>query len=130
MPFVTTQNAKVHYELDGDGPTLALVHGVGGDADSVFGGVVNHFTSRHRVLRPSLSGGGEPTADGVPLSVDDRADQVVAALRDTADEPSDLLGFSLGAVVAAVVAAEHPELVSRLVLVGGWVTSTGPRDRL
>ncbi|MFF7244537.1 alpha/beta fold hydrolase [Embleya sp. NPDC008237] len=41
-----------------------------------------------------------------------------------------MLGFSLGAVAAAAVAATHPGLVRRLVLVGGWAHSTGPRDRL
>ncbi|VXC28873.1 alpha/beta fold hydrolase [Aeromicrobium sp. 9AM] len=32
----------------------------------------------------------------------------------------DVLGFSLGAAVAAQWAAEHPDTVSRLVLYGGW----------
>jgi pimeloyl-ACP methyl ester carboxylesterase len=37
----------------------------------------------------------------------------------------DLLGGSLGAPVAAMWAAEHPETVTRLVLYGGWVRGQG-----
>lgn len=41
----------------------------------------------------------------------------------------DVLGFSLGAAAAAAVAARHPGLVRRLILVAGWSHTTGPRDR-
>ena len=51
-------------------------------------------------------------------------------LRDASDGPVDLAGFSPGAVVAASVAAQHPELVRRLVLIAGWQDSTDPRHRL
>jgi len=42
----------------------------------------------------------------------------------------DVLGWSLGAPVAAQWAAEHPQTVSRLVLYGGWTTgeSIGDED--
>lgn len=130
MPFVSTDDAKIEYKVDGDGPGLALVHGTGGDAEKVFGHVVDHFATDHRVIRPNFSGSGETVDAGGPLSVDDIADQIAAVIDEAADQPVDLLGFSLGAVAAAVVAAERPELVRRLILVGGWATSTGPRDRL
>ncbi len=44
--------------------------------------------------------------------------------------PVDVLGCSLGAVTAAALAAAHPRLVRRLVLVAGFVTSSDPRIRL
>ncbi|MFG3258652.1 alpha/beta fold hydrolase [Streptomyces sp. NPDC048172] len=132
MPFTAARNTRVHYELDGQGPGLALVHGAGGDAEKVFGGVVDHFTDTRTVIRPNFSGSGLTEDDGTELTVDLIAEQITAAIRDGADGsdgPVDLLGFSLGAVGAAAVAAAHPELVRRLILVGGWAHSTGPRDR-
>ncbi|NRQ35041.1 alpha/beta hydrolase [Nonomuraea sp. NN258] len=129
MPFTTARDTRVHYEVDGHGPGLVLVHGVGGDAEKVFGNVVGHFTSSRTVVRPNFSGSGQTADDGADLTVDLIADQVAAAAQAAVDGPVDLFGFSLGAVAAAVVAATRPELVRSLVLAGGWAHSTGPRDQ-
>ncbi|MFW5416888.1 alpha/beta hydrolase [Nocardiopsis sp. CNT-189] len=129
MPFTAARSTRVHYEVDGQGPGLALVHGMGGDAEKVFGNVFGHFTDSRTVIRPNFGGSGLTEDDGGELSVDLIADQITAAIRDASDGPVDLLGFSLGAVGAAAVAAAAPELVRRLVLVGGWAHTTGPRDR-
>ncbi|MFI6290987.1 alpha/beta fold hydrolase [Nonomuraea sp. NPDC050790] len=128
MPFTSVRGTKVHYEVDGDGPGLALVHGTGGDAEKVFGNVVPYFADTHRVIRPNFSGSGLTEDDGSELTVELIAEQVAAAVEAAADGPVDLLGFSLGAVAAAAVAATRPELVRGLVLAGGWAHSTGPRD--
>ncbi|OZM83595.1 alpha/beta fold hydrolase [Pseudonocardia sp. MH-G8] len=129
MPITSVRATDVHYHVDGQGPGLVLVHGTGGDAEKVFGNVVDHFTGSHTVVRPNFSGSGETRDGGGELTVDLIADQVAAATSDAVDGPVDVLGFSLGAVAAAAVAATRPELVRRLVLVGGWAHSTGPRDR-
>ncbi|MEU7897509.1 alpha/beta hydrolase [Nonomuraea sp. NPDC049152] len=129
MPFTSVRDTRVHYEVDGHGPGLVLVHGTGGDAEKVFGNVVDHFTQTRTVVRPNFSGSGQTTDDGAQLSVDLIAAQVSAATRAAVDGPVDLLGFSLGAVAAAAVAATQPDLVRSLILVGGWAHSTGPRDR-
>lgn len=129
MPFATTSHAKVHYELDGTGPAIAMVHGVGGDAEKVFGSMAAHFAGDRTVIRPNLSGSGATTDDGADLTVAELAEQVAAAIVDADAGPVDLVGFSLGAVVSAAVAATRPELVRRLVLIGGWAHTTGPRDR-
>ncbi|MEL3951731.1 MULTISPECIES: alpha/beta fold hydrolase [Streptomyces] len=128
MPYVATRRTQVHYEVDGQGPGLVLVHGTGGDAEKVFGNVVGDFSRDRTVVRPNFSGSGETADDGSDLTVELIADQVVAATRDAVPGPVDLLGFSLGAVAAAAAAATEPGLVRRLVLVGGWAHSTGPRD--
>lgn len=129
MPFATTGTTRVHYEADGRGPGLALVHGTGGDAEKVFGNVVEHFSDTRTVIRPNFSGSGLTEDDGAGLTVELIAEQIAAAIDEASDGPVDLLGFSLGAVGAAAVAATRPELVRRLLLVGGWAHSTGPRDR-
>lgn len=129
MPFVSAARDSVHYEVDGAGPGLVLVHGVGGDAEKVFGGVVDDLAADRTVVRPNLSGSGATRDDGGELTVDRLVHQVAAAAEAGAEGPVDVLGFSLGAVVAAATAATHPHLVRRLVLVGGWTNSTGPRDR-
>ena len=119
MPFVSAAGANVQYEIRGEGPGLTMVHGTGFDAQGTFGAVADKFPGRSVVL-PNLSGCGETTDDGGPLSVEILADEVAAVIRESGSEPVDLLGFSLGAVVSVGVAARHPELVRRLVLAGVW----------
>lgn len=64
------------------------------------------------------------------LSLDELVDQVIGAARAATDEPIDIVGFSLGAVVAAAAAAKHPELVRRLILINGWARNDDPRQQL
>ncbi len=129
MPFVSTPDSTVHYEVEGTGPGLVLVHGVGGDAERAFGNVVQPFRDRHTVIRPNLAGSGQSMDSAEQLSVELFAEQVAATAQAAAEGPVDLLGFSLGAAVAAATAATRPELVRRLILVGGLAHTTSPRDQ-
>lgn len=101
-------------------PPLVLIHGTGLDAATNWSHVASRFADR-TVIRPDLAGSGETVDDGSALRLDALADQVAAAIRAEGAVPVDLVGYSLGAEVAAAVAARDPELVGRLVLVAGWV---------
>ncbi|MCP2261792.1 Pimeloyl-ACP methyl ester carboxylesterase [Streptoalloteichus tenebrarius] len=130
MPSVRTAGSTVHYEVTGSGPGLVMVHGTGGDGRANFGHLVDRFADARTVITPDYSGSGETTDGGGPLTLDQLVDQVVAATDAVTDEPVDLLGFSLGAVVAAATAAKHPERVRRLVLLAGWLRHDDPRHQL
>ena len=56
-----------------------------------------------------------------PPSMDLELDALSAVVHAIGAERVDLVGASLGAVVAAAWAAAHPDRVARLVLYGGWV---------
>ncbi|WP_067543138.1 alpha/beta fold hydrolase [Nocardia crassostreae] len=129
MPFADIPGSVVHYELDGGGPGLALVHGAGGDAQRAFGNIVDSFHDSHTVIRPNLSGSGRTTDDGGELGLEIFAGQVSGAIEQAVDGPVDLLCFSLGAAVAVTVAATRPDLVRRLILVGGLPHTGGPHDK-
>lgn len=137
MPSVHVASGEVAYKLDGAGPPLVLVPGTGVDAEVTWGHLVERFTDRHTVVRPDFvpvddsaptgegAAGDGPAGQRSELTVAELAGQVEAVIRATGGEEVDLVGFSLGAVVAATVAATHPELVRRLVLTAGW---SGPDD--
>ncbi|MGR6914123.1 alpha/beta fold hydrolase [[Actinomadura] parvosata] len=116
MPTVTYDGGTVHYHRAGSGPGLVMVHGTGGDAVTNYAHLVPGLADLRTVITPDYAGSGETFDPGGDLTLDLLAGQVAAAF----EEPSDLVGFSLGAAVAAKVAAERPELVRRLVLIAGW----------
>jgi pimeloyl-ACP methyl ester carboxylesterase len=68
--------------------------------------------------------------DGSPLTLDRLVEQVLGASGEVTRDPVDVVGFSLGAVIAAAAAARHPERVRRLVLIAGWARNDDPRKRL
>ena len=76
------------------------------------------------------SGAGETTDDGAPLDLPTLARQVAAVAEAVGAPHVDLVGHSLGAAIATVLAAERPELVRTLTLVAGFLTADEPRLKL
>lgn len=103
----------------GRGPTLVLLHGAG-DQAGTWARTVPALLPRFRVVALDLPGhGGSQPASG-PLSVGtvfDGVAQVLTAL--VPDEPWVVVGNSLGAWVALLLAVRYPARVGRLVLVNG-----------
>lgn len=128
MTFHATPASELDYFDDGDGTPLLLIHGTGADGDLNFGHLLPALSARHRVVRPNLPGtGDEPDLEGIDLDV--IVDRIAALHDRTHDGPVDLLGFSLGAVLAAAYAGRYPDRVRRLVLLAGWARPD-PRHEL
>ncbi|MER7176148.1 alpha/beta fold hydrolase [Streptomyces mesophilus] len=129
MPVISTAGTKVPYSVVGSGPGLVLLHGTNSDGASAFGHLAPRFPGR-RVVTPDYAGSGASTIPDGPLQLEVLVQQAAAVARTAAEEPVDLLGHSLGAVVAAALAADHPELIRRLVLIAPWADGEDPRHRL
>jgi 3-oxoadipate enol-lactonase len=121
---VAVGDATVSYAVDGAGPGLVLVHGAGGSADANWAHLVERFASDRTVVRPDYAGSGETRDHGNRLELDELVAQVAAAAEDAGAAPFDLVGFSLGAAVAASLAAQRPDPVRSLVLLGGFASTT------
>jgi pimeloyl-ACP methyl ester carboxylesterase len=125
MNVTAPSGSTVSYTTAGQGPGLVLVAGTGLSALLNYGHLLDPFTPHRTVVLPDYAAAGQtPDVDG-ELTVELLAEQVAAAAADAVDGPVDLVGYSLGAMVATTVAATRPELVRRLVLVAGW---PGPED--
>jgi pimeloyl-ACP methyl ester carboxylesterase len=74
---------------------------------------------RHRVISIDLA---NPVKPDEALELEHIEAQVLAVMDEAAPgQKVTLLGFSLGAVVAAFAAARHPDRIANLVLLAGWV---------
>jgi pimeloyl-ACP methyl ester carboxylesterase len=120
MPTANASGTSVSYTTLGEGPGLVFVAGTGLPAELNFGHLAGAFTGSRTVVLPDYAGSGQTPAGDGPLTVEMLAGQIAAAADAATDGPVDLVGYSLGAVIAASVAAGYPGLVRRLVLIAGW----------
>jgi len=125
----------VAYALTGSGPYLLVVPGwlshleMGWaiPAERTFHEALSSGRTLVRYDRP---GCGLSDAYEGPRTMSLELETIAAVTRAVGATHFDVLGWSLGAPVAAQWAAERPETVSRLVLYGGWATggSLGDED--
>ncbi|GAA2423558.1 alpha/beta fold hydrolase [Streptomyces coeruleofuscus] len=104
----------------GSGPGLLLAHGAGSSLAGTYGPVLEALAARHTVVGIDYPGSGDTPRSTAPLSVDDLADQLVAAADAEGLDHFAVSGFSLGGPVAIRAAARHPERVTALVLTAAF----------
>jgi pimeloyl-ACP methyl ester carboxylesterase len=82
--------------------------------------VVDGIAARHHVITFDNRGVGASTGQ-TPDTIEAMASDAVAFIRALDLEQVDILGFSMGGMIAQVIALEQPQLVRKLILAG-----TGP----
>jgi pimeloyl-ACP methyl ester carboxylesterase len=127
---VTSVDYLVAGEAQAGVPDLVLIHGTGGSAESNWLHLIDGLRAGRRAIAPNFAGSGETKDHGGRLELSELVAQVAGAAEHAGSELYDVVGFSLGAVVAAQLAAEHPERVRRLVLIAGWASSEDGRVQL
>jgi len=100
----------------GRGSPLVLVHGLADD-HRAWRRTLPDLMLRHRVVMYDLRGHGETTLGSPDGTLRQLAEDLAHLLRALELERVDVAGFSLGGTIAMRLAIDHPELVSRLVLV-------------
>lgn len=110
-------------------PVFVLVHGIG-MGRSVFAELADHLDDGE-VIALDLPGYGEAPEPPRVLTMERSADLVAQFLRRRVGRPAVLIGHSMGAQVVVEIAARHPEVVDRVVLIGPTVdpsARTAPRQ--
>ncbi|MDQ7809160.1 alpha/beta hydrolase [Amycolatopsis sp. A133] len=101
----------------GSGVPVVLLHHFTAVLDDWDPAVVDGLATERRVVLVDLRGVGA-TGGSTPDSVEAMAADAVAFIRALGLETVDLLGFSLGGMVAQAVVQQEPDLVRRLILAG------------
>jgi len=100
-------------------PVIFLVH-LAGNLDNWDPRVVDGIAAKHRVITFDNRGVGASTGK-TPATIQAMANDAVAFIRALGFDQVDLHGFSMGGMIAQVIAQDEPELVRKLILTG-----TGP----
>ena len=102
----------------GEGPVVVLVHGIASSA-ATFKRLLPLISDRYRCISIELLGfGGSPAPVDAKYTIEEHVAAIQATIRSLRlRAPFVLVGHSLGSLLAARLAAVHPDQVSRLVLV-------------
>lgn len=116
MPFATVNGIKLNYEIQGTGPRVLFIHGIGADLKhpiSVFNTAMpKYFT----VLAFDPRGLGESDKPETSCTMADLADDAAGLASELGWDSYCVLGASMGGMVAQELVLRHPAAVKRLVL--------------
>lgn len=120
---VTINNRAVHYYEDGiqHGRSILLLHGGLGDATSNWYTMIVELTENYHVIAPDLPNFGDSQALSQP-SLDNIITWLLGLLESQGIEQVAVIGHGLGGLIARLMASQHPQTVTALILInGGYV---------
>ena len=116
MPYISLPDLELYYEDSGEGEPLLLLHGLGSSSRD-WEPQINDFKSHFRLITPDFRGHGSSTKSPGPYTMRLLAGDTADLLRELNAYPAQILGMSLGGMVALQLALDFPDLVSKLVIV-------------
>lgn len=124
MATLTVGDQVVGYAIEGEGTPLLLLHGTTMDR-AAWDMVRAAFPADAglQCVMVEFPGSGESSMPGAGLTVEGLADQAHAVMLHLGHDRYHVAGYSLGAVVAAGVAARHSGQVASATLLCGWVAT-------
>jgi len=116
MPYVTSHDVEIAYEVRGEGTPIVLLMGLG-----LPGMVWNQLADRllehdFQVIIPDNRGTGHSQAPLPPYRMGEMADDVIAVMDDAGVDSAIVMGVSFGGMLAQHVALNHPDRVDGLML--------------
>ena len=113
---VTVGELELFVRERGSGAPILLLNGLGSNAD-MWGVVEDRLSTVARTIVFDMPGSGRSPTPRTPLSISDHAAVAVALLDELGHEQADVVGFSLGGMVAQQLARDAADRVRRLALV-------------
>lgn len=121
---IESNGVNYYYSIRGKGEPLLMLHGGLGSQD-MFEPILPAFTEHRQVIAVDLQGHGRTALGARKFDLELMGDDMAAILAKIGIKQADVLGYSFGGGVAFRLAAQHPQLVRRLVLVSAGFSDAG-----
>ena len=116
MALVKVGELSIEYYVEGSGPPLLMIMGLGGQAASWGEPFLEQIRPHFQLVRFSNRGTGLTDKPGGEYSVRLMADDAAGLLRELGIPRAHVLGISMGGMIAQELALNHPQAVHGLVL--------------
>jgi pimeloyl-ACP methyl ester carboxylesterase len=116
--WLDVDGARLHYIDVGQGPTIVMIHGLGGQLRHFTYGVVDRLKNEFRVVvfdRPGSGYSTRPKNASARLRAQGNA--IATAMQRLGLQRSLIVGHSMGGGIALAIALDHPECVRGLALI-------------
>ena len=115
---------RMYYEIHGTGEPLVLLHGSFGTIE-LWGPILASLAEHRQVIAVEQQGHGHTADVDRPLRYEHMAGDTVALLGHLGIGQADVVGYSMGGIVALGIALGHPDLVRKLAVVGTIYNNDG-----
>ncbi|MEP6733267.1 MAG: alpha/beta fold hydrolase, partial [bacterium] len=117
--YADVNGLKMYYEIHGAGKPLVLLHGAFSQTRTDFAKVLPLWAKNRQVIAVELQGHGHTADIDRPLTYRQMGDDTAELLKQLNVQNADFFGYSMGGSVALDIAIHHPELVHKIVDMGG-----------
>ena len=115
---LSSSQMRVSYLEAGEGAPLVLIHGVGMNAEAWYP-QIETLSAHFRVIAVDMPGHGESDAFSRPVTLPDYVAWLAEFLDQRPESRFAVAGHSMGALIAAGLAIDHPERVSHAIVMSG-----------
>ncbi len=126
---VATEGATIHVRVGGSGPAVLMLHGYGETGD-MWEPLAAVMVKDHTVIVPDLRGMGLSSHPEGGYEKKAQAADMEAVLRALDVEKVDLVTHDIGNMVGFAFAIQHPDQVSKFVLIDAPVPGVGPWEEI
>jgi 3-oxoadipate enol-lactonase len=123
VPTVDIDGVNLHYDIDGEGPPLLLIAGLGANSSS-WATVKPLLRGRFTCITFDNRGVGRSDAPPGPYTIDQMADDTAGLIRRLGYDSVMAVGWSLGGSVLQALLIRDGELVSKAVLLSAFPSYT------
>lgn len=120
--YLSIGGLRIFYRTAGNGEPLLLLHGGFGTVED-FSSQIPELAKHFKVVAFERPGHGHTTDTKEPFHFDTMSQGTVDFIEALGLGPTNLMGWSDGAAIALLVSISRPDLVKRLVCVGGFFNS-------
>jgi 3-oxoadipate enol-lactonase len=117
MPYAKNNGVRIYWEEHGAGEPLLLLMGLGGSLGGWWR-ILPYLAEKYRVIVFDNRGVGQSEAPPAPYSIPEMMRDAKAVMDAARVESANVLGLSMGGMMAQELVLNFPEKVRKLILAG------------